>query len=227
MKKTIIILLLFNVIIVFTCANTIFTFNDNSVEKMTDVSNLKLDNVINKYKKYELEIEYIDSSKSENIVLYSYPSKDSLLIEGQKIKLYVSKGIEVFYYKSLLFKSFEDNYEYIYSLEKHGVHVVVINQIDNDLPDGIIVSQSMSGIIKNGDQLEIVVNYNEPLLKIDSFIGLSEADVLNKIYNYNIDVKLIYNENKGIKGLVYYQSIPCNSLVLNNRNTILFIYISI
>ncbi len=226
MKKILIISGIIVIVLYGYLTINLFFNEEINTEYLKDLTNYKIDDIKKEYNDYQISIIYIDSNEEKDTILYTNPSANKLISEGQKIELFVSSGITSNTYKNLTNKYYEDNLIYIEWLIQNEVEVIIENQISNDYPDGTIIKQSSYGEIKANEKFIITVNYNEALIEIPNLINKTEDYVINYFKETKIEIIFIYNSVNNTKNLVYYQSIKPNSLVLNT-NTKLYIYIAL
>lgn len=225
MKKIVVVCICINIIIFCSITYFLFLKPSDDTKKMIDVSHLDKKDVITKLSGYEVEFIEINSNLKKDVVVYTIPKCNELITENQKIKVYLSNGIIDIYYDDLINKHYEDYINYLNDLEENNnVNIIIEKQINDNFPDGVIISQSSNGIIKENDTFTIIVNYNNPLILIPDLTGKTETEVIYLFKKYNIILLFVYDELNG-DNKVYKQSIQKNSLVLNG--TILYVYISI
>lgn len=224
MKKIIIICILVNVIICSFIGYFLLFQKDNEVKRMIDVTNLTKEKSEYLLNEYELEFIEINSENEKNTVVYTIPKVNELTQKNQLIKIYISSGSVDEYYENLVNQYYEEKLDYIEYLENKKINVIIEKQISDNYPDGLIISQSTNGILKQNDTIILVVNYCEPLYSIPNFIGKTEDEVLEYLSNNDFNIVIIYEEfNTDNK--VFKQSIEPNSLVL--KGTMVYVYISI
>lgn len=224
MKKTILFCVFINVMIFGVFSYFIFIkSNDNDVTKMIDLVGYNKNDVEELIDYYEVEYIYFDSNEKKDTIIYTEPSKNELTQIGQKVKVYISSGTIKEYYLNLINTYYEDNIDYINELEIKIDNLIIESQISDDYPDGIIIYQSLDGIINEDDTLIIKVNYNKPLINVPNLIGKSELEVIYFLKDYDLKYKIIYTKMDGTNK-VYNQSISPNTLVISD--TYLYIYIA-
>lgn len=225
MKKIIIVCVVINITIISIVGYFMFfNKNANEVVNMVDVVDLNKYVAVNVLEDYDLEFIYEESEKEKNIVLKTEPSANELVQVGQTIKIYLSTGELSLYYKRLVNTYYEDNIDYIYSLENNNVNVIVETQISDDYPDGVIIYQSHNDKISDNDTFKILVNYTKPLILIPNFFNETESFVIDYLRDYNIQINFIYTKMDGCNR-VYDQSIAPNTLVISG--TSIYIYVAI
>ena len=69
-----------------------FSSNDIKMQYLKDVSGIMESEAIEILVDYEINIEYVESSKKRQTVLYTKPASNELVYDKQMITLYVSKG---------------------------------------------------------------------------------------------------------------------------------------
>lgn len=224
MKKVIIFCVLINVAILSVFSYFIFIEkNDNDVVKMIDLEGRNKNDIADMLDCYEVEYIYFDSNESKDTIVYTEPSKNELTQIGQKIKIYISSGTVKEYYLNMINTYYEENIDYLNELETKIENLVIENQISDEYPDGVIIHQSLDGVIDGNDTLIIKVNYNKPLINIPDLIGKSELEIIYILKDYDLKYKIIYTKMDG-SNKVYEQSISPNTLVISN--TYLYIYIA-
>ncbi len=224
MKKLLIVCTIINIAISITFTYFMHFKKDSEMINMVDVTTLNKEEAVSILCDYEIEIIYEESYLEVNKVIKTDPSVNELTQKGQKVLVYLSSGEVSIYYKNLVNTYYEDNVDYLLELENSNISIKIFNNISDDYPDGVIISQSLEGKINSGDILELVVNYKKPLIFIPDFVGKTDTYVINHFKENDINIKFIYTKNDG-SNVIYDQSIQPNSLVISGLT--LYIYISI
>ena len=199
-----------------------FSANDVKVQNLKDVSGLALDDALNKLIDYEISIEYVESNKEKETVLYTQPLSNKLVYEKQMITLYVSKGYLKEKYRNLENIMYEDSKEYLNKLVKeYKIELVVTYKNDNMMLDGLIYKQnSETNYIDYNDTLEIVVISNPKTVILPDFTGWNYMELLRYINENDINVILEYVSILYPSNHVVSQSVLPGERVLKNSNPI-------
>ena len=216
-------IILYNILIIFLLIYTFFfSANDVKVQNLKDVSGLALDDALNKLIDYEISIEYVESNKEKETVLYTQPLSNKLVYEKQMITLYVSKGYLKEKYRNLENIMYEDSKEYLNKLVKeYKIELVVTYKNDNMMLDGLIYKQnSETNYIDYNDTLEIVVISNPKTVILPDFTGWNYMELLRYINENDINVILEYVSILHPTNHVVSQSVLPGERVLKNSNPI-------
>ena len=216
-------IILYNILIIFLLIYTFFfSANDVKVQNLKDVSGLALDDALNKLIDYEISIEYVESNKEKETVLYTQPLSNKLVYEKQMITLYVSKGYLKEKYRNLENIMYEDSKEYLNKLVKeYKIELVVTYKNDNMMLDGLIYKQnSETNYIDYNDTLEIVVISNPKTVILPDFTGWNYMELLRYINENDINVILEYVSILYPSNHVVSQSVLPGERVLKNSNPI-------
>ena len=85
--------IIYNVLLITLLIYTyLFSSSDVKVHYLKDVTGLKEEQAMDILADYEITVEYVESTKDKETVLYSHPSAGELVYDKQMVTLYVSKG---------------------------------------------------------------------------------------------------------------------------------------
>ena len=221
-------ILIYNILLLSLFLYTyFFSSNDIKLYYLKDVSGLNQEEALNVLKDFEITIEYVESDKERDSVLYSNPYANDLVYEKQMITLYVSKGHISEKYENLENKMLKDVTKYLSLLVNEYKIEIEINYVKNaDMLDGLIYKQvSESEHISVGDKLQLYVISNPKYIILPDFTGYSYMDLLvycnlNDIKIHIIYIPIIYPENHVIS-----QSVSPGEAVMKGSNPIT-IYLS-
>ena len=89
--KTIVGLIIFNVLLLLFVFYKINMTSDVKVSYLKNVNNLNLDEGVEKLHDFEISVIYIESDLAKDLIVYTNPKANSLVYDNQMITLYVSK----------------------------------------------------------------------------------------------------------------------------------------
>ena len=169
-----------------------FSSNDIKMQYLKDVSGIMESEAIEILVDYEINIEYVESSKKRQTVLYTKPASNELVYDKQMITLYVSKGFLSKKYDVLENQMYDDCKEYLNNLVKdYKIELIISYEESHTMLDGIIYKQITSDdYIDNLDVVELIVISNPKTIVIPDFIGWHYIDVLK--YSKENDVNFIF-----------------------------------
>lgn len=224
MKKSILVLLFFNVILVF-CVFYIINISGTNIqmEYLPNIYNLKLDEGFLRLEDYEISVSYIDSNLEKDTIVYTFPKANSIVYEKQIITLYVSKGDSNIRYRNLENQMYEDCKEYINEIKlSYNLNIVLTYKEDKSLLDGLIYEQITDDVyIDTGETVEFVVGKNIRTIILPSFVGWHYKDVINYANLNDLRIEIEYIEFFYQEDYVVGQSVSDGTEVLKNGNPII------
>ena len=223
MRRIYLGIIIYNVLLIVLVFYTIFfANNDIKMNYLKDVSGKSEEEGIEILSDYQIALEYIESQKEKNVILYSKPSAGELVYENQMVTLYVSKGYLSEKYRNLENMMYEDCWEYLQSLiEKYKIEVVITYERNNKHLDGLIYKQKMlDEYIDLNDVIELVVISNPKSIIITDFTGWHYKDVIKYAEENSVNVYFEYITILFPKDYVVGQSVLAGTKVLKNSNPI-------
>ncbi len=223
MRKIYLGIIIYNVLLIVLVFYTIFfANNDIKMNYLKDVSGKKEEEGIELLSDYQIALEYVESPKQKNTILYSKPSAGELVYENQMVTLYVSKGYLTEKYRNLENMMYDDCEEYLASLiEKYKIEVVITYEKNNKHLDGLIYKQkTLDEYIDLNDVIELVVISNPKSIIITDFTGWHYKDVIKYAEENSINIYFEYISILFPIDYVVGQSVPAGMEVLKNSNPI-------
>ena len=204
-----------------------FSSNDIKVHYLKDVTGLKEDQAMEVLLDFDITIEYVESNKEKETVLYSHPFAGELVYEKQMITLYVSKGYLREKYINIENTLYEDNIEYLKTLvNDYKIELEISYKKDSMMLDGLIYQQvTEDEFIDNGEKIELIVVSNPKTIKLPDFIGWNYIELLKYCQQNEINIIIEYIPILYVRNHVVGQSVSPGEEVLKNSSTIV-IYLS-
>ena len=217
-------IIVYNVLLLAVLFYTFFFSNDDiKLYYLKDVSGMNEEEAIIELSSYQIALEYLESEKEKETILYSKPAAGQLVYENQMITLYVSKGYYLERFKNLENQIYDDCKDYLNKLiTDYQIEVVITYKKDSNLLDGLIYKQiTKDDYVEKLDVIELVVISNPKIVKIPNFIGWYYQDVINYSIENNINVSFEYIVVLYPKDYVVGQSESAGKFVLKNSNPII------
>ncbi len=163
------------------------------------LKNLKMDLVI------EVEKEFNDTVAYGNVIRTD-PVMETEITEGQKVTLYVSKGVEI--KTSImpdLLESTKENAEKVLNAQDLALDIVVEEVFDSAIAEGEVVrTEPKSGEdLQTGQQVTIFISKGPELSEIKNIIGLAVDSAVSLLKNDGFDdYEIISVASENDKGTV-------------------------
>ncbi len=216
-------IIVYNILLIFVLFYAFF-FSTTSIKMhyLNDVSNLNEEEGSLLLADYKISIVYLESDEDKSTILYTKPSANALVYEGQMITLYVSKGYYLARYKNLENLVYTDCIEYLKKLEAdYQIKIIITYKKDNYLLDGLVYEQvTTDDFIEENDTLQLVVISNPKTVILPNFVGWYYKDVINFSRENNINISFEYIPILYPSDYVVGQSKEEGSMVLKNSNPI-------
>ena len=222
------IIIVYNVLLLsFLLYTYFFSSTDVKISYLKDVTGFTEEQALEVLIDYEITLEYVESTKAKETVLYSSPSAGELVYEKQMVTLYVSKGYLRDRYLNIENTLYEENVEYLNELVRdYKIELVITYKKDNLMLDGLIYQQfSDDDFIDIGETVELVVISNPKTIKIPDFIGWSYIELLKYCQQNELNIIIEYIPILYLRNHVVGQSVSAGEEVLKNSNPIV-IYLS-
>lgn len=229
--KSIKILLILIFVIIFSWFYYIYInsilFSKNEVT-VPNLVGYELDEATKKLQESNLAyvINYIDGES--NLVSYTRPKENTKVKEGYVVSVYVYNN-EILNYKNfegLVFDTNEENiikYCNIYSLNYE-----VIYEINNDIPEGIIIKQipNDSENLTQNDTIKFYVSANDSFIQMPNLVGMNINDATSILNEYDLKFNLIYICSLIDCDLVISQEVKEGKVIKKGNSYPIDIYIS-
>lgn len=204
-----------------------FSSSEIKIQYLKDVSGLNEEEALDVLKDYEITIEYVESKKNKDEVLYTKPYAMEMVYEKQMITLYVSKGYQNEKYQILENKIFKDEKEYLDKLvSEHKIELIVNYVTNTKMLDGLIYKQvTKNQYISEGDTLELYVVSNPKFIILPDFTGWNYIELLRFSYENDINIHIVFLPILYPSNHVISQSVLPGEAMLKNSNPIT-IYLS-
>ena len=205
-----------------------FSNNDIKMGYLPDVYEYFLSDGIEKLRKYEVAISYIDGNYERDKIIYTYPKANSIVYDNQIITLYVSKGNADMIYRNLENQMYEEVKDYINEIkETYNLNVIISYKEDKNLLDGLIYEQIIDNMyIDYGETVEYVIGKNIRIVKLPNFIGWHFESVIKFANENGLRIEFEYVPILYQEDFVIGQSIQEGTSVLKNNNNPIVLYLA-
>lgn len=187
-----------------------------------DLRNLYEEEGISLLSEFDIAINYVESDKEKNKILYTEPNHNQLIFKDQLIVLYVSRGNDP-KYKKLKNQIYDDCKKYLEEIKTEYNLEIIVKYLENpDFPNGLIIEQNIPNeYISNSDIMELVVVTNSKTVILPEFIGWKAQEVLKYAKENKINVEFEYIDFLFEKDCVIGQSVKAGELVFKQGNPVI------
>lgn len=174
----------------------------------------------------KFKIAYLENSEEKTLRTIPYPGTN--IKADNVITVYIGK-IMPDKYRSYLGSKYDDVAEDINIMcDKNGIKLKLeFEEIDNVM-EGIIIKESLTDgvLLEQESELCLTISVNNNYFLMPNLVGLSIAEALMVINEYNLKVNLIYYQTPIDPDIVIFQSTQPNTIINKNTTYAVDIYVS-
>lgn len=202
--------------------------NNRKDVEIPDVYNNSLNEAKTKLKDSDLRFKIVEVENSNKVsVLYSMPEVGSIVKSKSIVTLYITKQEEIILddFTNVLYCDVKTEIEEFCSANK--IKLFVDEIVDNDLPEGIIVSQSQEPYNKiTSKVLTIKVVKHDNKFEFPDLVGKDIEEAIELIGKYDLNINYVYEYSLEPYGVIIAQSIKPNTKVIKGNKNEIIIYVS-